>query len=75
MFSGFWFQLNSKMSKPITFIPKNNIMAITVCSSIGEVTVTSNDSDVIFQVTSFPNDSDNLLLISIDVTSIRNFYK
>ena len=73
MFSGFWFQLNSKMSKPITFIPKNNIMAITVCSSIGEVTVTSNDSDVIYQVTSFPIYHDQLLAISIDVISISNF--
>ena len=43
-------------------------MALTIFSSIGEVTVTSNDSDVISQVTSFPNDLDDLLNISIDVT-------
>ena len=34
------------------------------------MTVTSNDSDVISQVTSFSNDLNHLIVISIDVTSI-----
>ena len=31
-------------------------LTLTICSSIGKMTVTSNDSDVISQVTSLPND-------------------
>ena len=49
-------------------------VTLTICLSIGEVTVTSNDSDVMSQVTSLPNDLDHLLVSSIDVISISNFY-
>ena len=52
----------------------HHIMALAICSSIEEVTVTSNDSDVISQVTSLTNDLDHLLVTSIDVTSISDFY-
>ena len=48
-------------------------MALTICLSIGEATVTSNDSDVITQVTSFPNDLDHLLVTLIDVITISKF--
>ena len=48
-------------------------MALTICLSIGEATVTPNDSDVITQVTSFPNDLDHLLVTLIDVITISKF--
>ena len=48
-------------------------MALTICLSIGEATVTSNDSDVITQVASFPNDLDHLLVTLIDVITISKF--
>ena len=49
-------------------------LAHTICLSFGEVTVNSNDSGFISQVTSLTNDLNHLLITSFDVTSITNFY-
>ena len=49
-------------------------MALTICSSIGEVTVTSNNSDVNSQVKSSSNDLVHLLVTPIDVTSMSKNY-
>ena len=64
------------LSDAIEFFKFTSIMALAICSSLGEVTVTSFENDVTWEVTVTPNDMAICSSLQVTVTceNFQNFF-